>query len=350
MGQTGNQEFPSGASLRTVTIGEGINQSPSNFPNPDVKWETNTLANVGLDFAIFGDRLSGSIDYYNRKTTDALFQQNVVAPGPSGVRVWVNIPGEIVNSGLEVALNGALIRGSDMTWNLGVNASFQENELKDLVGFYETGGLHGQGISGATSQRLVSGQPINVYYLRMFEGIDKGTGQSVYTDEGNTLFYTNSPNPKVVLGLTTDFTYKNFGVVVNMNGAFGHYLYNNTANSVLPIGNLIAKRNIAPSLLEGDVQESLSNALAPSTRYLEKGDYLKLGNATISYKLGNVAKVFKNAVISLTGQNLFVITDFTGFDPEVNVDKNVNGIPSLGIEYIPYPTARTILLGVNFSF
>ena len=113
------------------------------------------------------------------------------------------------------------------------------------------------------------------------------------------------------------------GTGVELYGASGHLLYNNTNNSVLPIGNLIAKRNIAASLLETDVEENLSNALAPSTRYLEKGDYLKLANATLSYRVGNFAKVIKGANIYLTGQNLFVITKFTGFDPEVNVDKNV---------------------------
>jgi len=118
---------------------------------------------------------------------------------------------------------------------------------------------------------------------------------------------------------------------------------------VLPIGNIIGGRNIAKSIIGGAVQESTSNPLAPSTRYLEKGNYLKLANATVSYRLGTIAGVIKNANIALTGQNLFVITKFTGFDPEVNTDKNVNGVPSLGIEYTPYPSARTVLLSLTFS-
>lgn len=346
-GQTGNQEFPSASSLRVVGIGQEQNQSVNNLENPDIKWETNTLFNVGLDFGLLGDRIFGSIDYYNRQTEDALFQQVVTQPGPP-IRFWTNIPGTIDNSGLEIAINGGIVKNRDWNWNAGINLAFQKNELQDFVGAIETGGLHGQGISGATSQRLVSGQPINVYWLRNFEGIDKSTGQSIYTDDGNTLFYSGSPNPKVVYGFSTDVSYKKWALVLNFNGATGHLLYNNTNNSVLPIGNLIANRNIAASLLGGDAQENLSNALAPSTRYLEKGDYLKLANATLSYRVGNL-KVFKGANIYLTGQNLFVITKFTGFDPEVNVDKNVNGVPSLGIEYIPYPTARTIIFGINFS-
>jgi len=195
---------------------------------------------------------------------------------------------------------------------------------------------------------MVAGQPLNVYYLRKFEGIDKTSGQSVYTDDGNTLFYSGTPNPKRIYGITTDFSYNKFFAVINMNGAAGHLLYNNTANSVLPIGN-IGTRNIGSNLVGSDVVESLANPIAPSTRYLEKGDYLKLNNASVGYRIGNLGKAFRNVTVSLTGQNLFVITKFTGFDPEVNVDKSINGIPSRGIEYIPYPSARTILLGINFG-
>jgi len=96
-------------------------------------------------------------------------------------------------------------------------------------------------------------------------------------------------------------------------------------------------------------QEATSNAPTPSDRYLEKGNYLKLANATLSYRVGNLGKSLRNVNISLTGQNLFVLTDYTGFDPEVNTDGTYQGIPSLGIEYVPYPSARTILLGVTFS-
>jgi len=133
-----------------------------------------------------------------------------------------------------------------------------------------------------------------------------------------------------------------------MNGAFGHYLFNNTAASVLAITNL-PNRNIAKSLIGVEPKEALSNAPAPSTRNLEKGNYLKMTNATISYRVGNVGKNIKNLNISLTGQNLFVITNYTGFDPEVNTDGGNGGIPSFGIEYIPYPSARTIHLGITFS-
>jgi iron complex outermembrane receptor protein len=346
-GKTGNQEFPSGASLPRYALSpSGATQV--NFGNPDLTWESTETTNAGIDFSLFNNRLSGSIDYFNKKTTDVLFEQTPAAPSPSGTKVWVNLDGNIVNKGVEITLNGNLLNKRDMTWNLGGNVSFLQNNVTGLVGFYETGELRGQGFSDVRGQRVVSGQPLNVWYLRNFEGLDKNTGQSIYTDGGNTLFYSGSPNPKTLVGISSDFSYKKLTASVSMNGTFGHYVFNNTAASVLGIGNL-GTRNIAKELIGGAVKEAISNAPAPSTRNLEKGNYLKMANASIGYRVGNIGKNIRNLYISLTGQNLFIITNYTGFDPEVNTDGGVDGIPSLGIEYTPYPSARTIQLGINFS-
>jgi iron complex outermembrane receptor protein len=187
-----------------------------------------------------------------------------------------------------------------------------------------------------------------VWYLQRFEGIDKTTGQGIYAEDG-AKFFVGSPNPKTLLGISTDVTYKKLTATLNLNGTLGHYVFNNTAATVLAIGNLNGKRNIAKSVLNTDNKEAISSAPSPSTRYLEKGNYVKMANATLNYRLGNLGKAFRNVNLTLTGQNLFVITNYTGFDPEVNTDAGNNGIPSLGVEYIPYPSARTILFGINFS-
>ncbi len=345
-GRTGNQEFPSGASLNRFGFGQQ-SISQSNYGNADLKWETSTTTNAGVDFSIFDSRISGSVDYFYKKTTDVLFEQNIVQPAPGG-KIWVNLPGYVLNNGVEVMLSANVIRKEDVNWNIGGNVSFLHNEVQGLAGFYETGELRGQGFSNVRAQRVVSGQPLNVWYLRRFEGLDKGSGQSVYTDDGNTLFYSGSPNPKMLLGINTDFTYKKFSAAINMNGTFGQYIFNNTAATVLGIGNL-GTRNISKTLLGGDVMEAISNAPAPSTRNLEKGDYLKMANASIGYRIGDVGNTFKNVYISLTGQNLFVITKYSGFDPEVNTDAGFGGIPSIGVDYVPYPSARTVQLGVNFQ-
>ena len=347
-GKTGNQEFPSGASLDRFRVNSSTRVfEQTNYGNADLKWETSTTTNVGIDFSVLNDRLGGSIDYFYKKTTDVLFEQNIVQPAPGG-KIWINLPGYVLNKGVEVSLFTNVIRQADMNWNIGGNVSFLKNEVDGLAGFYETGELRGQGFSNVRGQRLIAGQPLNVWYLRRWEGLDKATGQSIYADGGNTLYYSGSPNPKMLLGLTTDFTYKKFSATINMNGTFGHYLFNNTAASVLGIGNL-GTRNIAKQLIGGEVKEAISNAPAPSTRNLEKGNYVKMANLSLGYRVGNIGKSIRNLYISLTGQNLFVITNYTGFDPEVNTDAGFGGIPSLGVEYIPYPSARTIQLGLNFS-
>ncbi len=348
-GKTGNQEFPGGAALdRYLYAQQSIVQA--NFGNPDLKWETSTTTNAGFDYSLFGGRLFGSFDYFYKKTTDVLFEQDVVQPGPAGPKIWVNLPGNVVNSGVELVINGGIIQKKDLSWTVGMNLSLLDNSFEGIEGYYETGGLHGQGISGARAQRLTSGQPLNVYYLAVFEGIDKTSGQAIYQggDPASNKFYVGSPNPTTLLGITTELAYKKFTLTVAGNGTYGHYIYNNTANTVLPIGNL-GTRNIAKALVETDIKEDASNPITPSTRYLEKGNYFKLANATLSYSLGKLSNTFRNMNISFTAQNLFIITNFTGFDPEVNTDKSVGGIPSLGIEYTPYPTSRTFLLGINLQ-
>ena len=347
-GKTGNQEFPSGASLNRFSLDQQT-ISRSNYGNPDLKWETSTTTDGGVDFTIFNNRLTAIVDYFYKKTTDVLFERTLAQPAPTG-KIWVNLPGYVLNKGLEVSLTGGIIRQKDLTWNITGNATFLTNTVKGLVGFYETGVLRGQGFSDVYGQRVISGQPLDVWYLAIWEGIDKTTGQSIYKggDPAANKFYLGSPNPKTLLGISTDVTYKKFSAIINMNGAFGQYIFNNTAATVLGIGNL-GNRNVAKSILTAGVQEAVSDAPAPSNRYLEKGNYVKMANATLSYRIGNIRNIIRNLNISVTGQNLFILTNYTGFDPEVNTDGSNQGIPSLGIEYIPYPSARTIILGVNFS-
>lgn len=348
-GITGNQAFPSGSAQTQwgyANNAGGLYQI--NVANPDLKWETTTQLNLGVDFAVAKGRVYGSIDYFSRKSKDILFAFAAIQPAPS-VSVWKNIENAtITNNGVEISLGGVLINKKDLTWNLTVNTAFLKNEFNNYSGppIY-TGEISGQGLTGAFAQRIDNGQPVNAFYTREFLGLDAQSGQGTYSDNENPKFVGN-PNPKQLLGISTDVTYKKLTLVVNMNGAFGHVIYNNTLNAVLPIGNL-GTRNVATELMSSSVKESLSNPIKASSRYLQKGDYLRLSNVSLSYNVGNVGKVIRNASVFVTGQNLAVFTKFKGFDPEVNVDKNIGGVPSFGIEYIPYPSARSFQLGVRFG-
>lgn len=348
-GKTGSQDIPSGSAVARYSFTGPNAIAQTNYPNADLKWQADAQTNVGLDFTFLRNRINGSIDYFRKTTTDLLYPTITPQPAPPGSPpTWRNLDSEITNKGVEVTIGAFVVQQPKLTWELAANASFIDNNVQGLSAPIISGGLHGQGISGATVQVITNDQPINVFYTKEFLGIDKATGLSMFSDEGYTRYYVGNPNPRTILGITSSLNISKLTFVLNFNGAFGQEIYNNTANTVLPIGNLIGGRNVAKALI-GDVQESLANPISPSSRYIEDGSYLKLANATIAYNFGPFGRSFKNASIYVTGQNLLVFTKFTGFDPEVNTDKQVNGVPSVGIEYTPYPSARSVQLGINFS-
>jgi iron complex outermembrane receptor protein len=294
---------------------------------------------------MFNGKLSGSFDYFDKNTTDLLFNFDAIQPAPA-TKYWINLPGNIINNGFEFLLSGTIIQNQKVTWRLSVNGAFLHNEVKNYNGpTVLTGGLNAQGSSGATVQRLATGHPLNAFYTREFLGFD-ANGFAKYTDNGNTFYFVGDPNPKFIGGLSTDVTVSKWNFGMNLSVSRGGQIYNETQHGVLNIGNL-GKWNIAKRL-QGTT-ENLSNPVTASSRYIEKADYVKFGNLTARYNLGNIGSVIKNFSITLVGQNLFYVTNYTGFSPEVNTDKQVNGNISYGLEYIPYPTARNIQLGINFS-
>ncbi len=346
-GITGNQEFPGGSSINRFGFNPNAGVSQENVGNPDLQWEESSTFNVGLDFGLFDYRLTGTIDYYNRVTSNLLLDPFVQEPGPP-IRAWKNIDGEVANSGVELGITGFVLDKENLTLSIGANVAFLNNEFRNYTGAdILTGNLFGQGSSGAFVQKNVNGLPLNTFFVRDFTGLNDD-GTSEYANDG-ALIEAGDPNAKTVLGLTLNLGAGDLNFGMNWNGAFGHMLFNNTAMSVIPIGNL-GNRNIDAALIGGSVQESTANPIASSSRYLEKGDFFKLANATVSYDLGNVINGINGMVVSLTGQNLITLTNYSGFDPEINTVNLRNGVPSAGIEYIPYPTARVILLGLNASF
>jgi TonB-dependent starch-binding outer membrane protein SusC len=347
VGTTGNQEFPAGAALDRFGLFENNASGQINAGNPDLRWESSVTYNAGIDFAMNNYKLTGTVEFFHRNTRDLLLDPFVSEPGPQ-VRAWRNLTdATVINSGVELSVNALVMESGKSSFNIGANATFMRNEFRDPSGApILTGNLFGQGSTGAFVQRHVDGLPLNTYFVRDFQGLDEA-GLSVFGNDEEPI-EAGSPNPTTLLGVTLGYDYDKFSFVANFNGAFGHFIYNNTAMSVIPITNL-GSRNIDARLLEGP-RESTANAITSSSRYLESGNFLRLANTTLSYRVGNVGSSLKNLNIALTGQNLLLFTDYTGFDPEVNTLNFRDGVPSSGIEYIPYPTARSILLSVNVSF
>jgi iron complex outermembrane receptor protein len=345
-GKTGNQEFPPGSSQALYAFQNGGgNIIQINSPNPDLKWQSDRQYNIGVDFSMFNNRITGTMDYFSKTTTNLLFPSPPIQPAPPGSTVrWINLDGEIINKGFEVLLNGAIIRKEKFTWDLTVNATFLKNNVSGLDASVSTGD-----IGGSPVEIIQNGLPMGTFFTRNFLGLDKSTGFSVYEDNGNTFYDVGDPNPKTLLGISSTFRYKKFSLIANMTGSFGQDIYNATLMNLLNVGG-IKGGNMALSVYQDPVKERFANpSQSLSSRYIEKGGYLKMSNLTISYDIGDLAKTFKGVKVYITGQNLFLITKYSGFDPEVNIDRSINGIPSFGIDFTRYPSSRSIILGVNFS-
>lgn len=342
-GITGNQEFPAGASLEVYTTNSYNSFSQSNVANPDLKWEQTSSYNIGLDFGVLKNRLTGSIDYYTKNSTDLLFQGTAIAPGPASV-AYYNLAAKLLNSGVEFGLNGSIINEAKLGVDAIFNIAYNKNKLTDYTQAQVlTGQVNGNGVSGALAQVITNNYPVNEYYLKPFSGFDRN-GQQII---GANPVYSGDPNPHVILGFGGTVRYSKLTFNFSASGAFNYLIYNNTFNTIANISQIAKGLNIAKSNLS--TTESVSSGVAASTRYLENGNFVKLRNATFTYAFGDVGTYVKNLNVFVGGSNLLVLTKFTGFDPEVNVDKTNNNYPSRNMEYIPYPTPRIINFGFNLG-
>jgi iron complex outermembrane receptor protein len=357
-GLVGNQNIPHNLyDRRDRYAGWGANQGATDisggglnavaFNNPNLKWESTSTLNVGLDYALAGNRVSGNIEFYQKNTKDLLFQVVSAQPAPTPF-VWKNLDTDIQNRGLELGLNVVAVDSKAFTWEVVANAAFNKNLIKNLAGVYDTGEISGQGLTGAFAQRLAAGQPMFAFFTREFGGYD-AEGNTIYPSGDFQAFDGTSPNPTVTAGLTNNFKFGNFDASLFFNGVFGNYIYNNTANAYFTKGALNNGRNVTVDVVT--TPEGPFNAPDVSSRFLEKGDFVRLQNLNLGYRVPT--KGIKNVTgmrLYVTGQNLMTFTKYSGQDPEVSTNKSINGIPSFGIDYTAYPRAKTWTIGANISF
>ena len=321
---------------------------PINTANPDLKWETATTTGIGLDWATKNRRVSGTLDYFHTERKNVvLFSQVPGGFGSGGLNWFNNLPGLVTNDGLEFSLNLQAVRSKKFTWDINYNMTTLKNKVSGLAIPINTGEVNGQGLSGAYAQTIRSGFPIFSWFMPVFEGFDKG-GKALYAN-GSQDQIVGSAIPTFFAGLTNSFTYGRWNASFFLNASTGFYVYNNTANALLLIGSLKTAHNVDYRTVNAG--ESTLNPGSVSTRFLEKGDFLRLSNALLGYNF-NIKnnKVVKSLSASISGQNLFLITNYTGLDPEVNVDKGLNGSPSRGFDYAGYPKSKTITIGFNVGF
>lgn len=346
-GITGSQEFPSGSATEQFAFSSYNTFQQTVVKNPNLKWEQTKSFNVGLDFASKNNRFYGSVDYYNKNTTNIIYQSTTIQPGPPA-NSYVNLPANLTNSGFEIGLGFSIIDKTEFSWDVTANYAYNKNQLKNFTAGGNdikilTGQINGQGVSGTLGQIITNNQPVNAYYLKSFDGFDAGGNQII----GANPAIAGDPNPSSNYGFGTTLKYKRTSLVINAGGAAGFLIYNNTATSVTNISGISSGRNIDENAYNS--AEKVSSPVGASARFLEKGDFFKLRNISLVYNFGNKGKYIKDLNAFVNASNLFVITKFSGFDPEVNIDKGNGAYGSRSIEYIPYPTPRTISFGFRFS-
>lgn len=314
--------------------------------NPGLKWESTTQISAGIDFGLNNDKISGSFDYYVKNTTDLLLRANAAQPAVAD-QIFTNLDATVENKGWELSLSYAAIESSDASLTLSGNISNNKNQVKDFAGLLDAGTIRGQGLSGAYAQRLAGGQPLFSFFLREFGGFD-ANGQPIGDEQ---VFVGKTALPTWNMGFSINATYKKFDFNMYMSGQFGQYVYNNTRNALFTAGSINNARNVTPDVLTNG--EAGSAEASVSTRFLEKGDFIRGQNLTIGYNIP-VSGTFKNLRVSFNAQNLFLITDYSGLDPEVSSNPSdndlLNRLPTAGIDWAAYPRPRIFTLGLNASF
>lgn len=313
--------------------------------NPNLKWESTAQFNIGVDFSLFRF-INGSLEVYNKKTSDLLYTYEVPQPPYLYGTILANV-GDLSNKGVELTLNANLLKKTDLNWNATLTLSHNIQKIEKLSNqTYQTdaiysGSLHGlPGMSGQYAQVIKEGYATGTFWGPKSTGID-ANGQITYENNGEAQDLGNA-QPKYNVGFSTDLTYKKFDFQVATYGMFGQKVLNAT-NMVLSDPNRLPVNNATNSSLTNGIK---SNA-AYSSQWIEDASFLRLQNVTIGYNFNTKSIGIDKCRISLTGENLFVLTGYSGIDPEVNID----GLDHPGMDvYNYYPKTRTISLGLNLSF
>ena len=376
-GLTGNAEINNFASRGLYSLTDPVSlvkysyvgtagQAPTQLANPDLKWESTAQADIGLEFGFLSDRLTGEVDYYQKKTRDLLLNTNV--PGTTGFSTRLANIGKLENKGVELVLNTRNVVGT-FTWSTNFNIAMNRNKITDL---------NGQVIQGQALNRAIEGQPIGVFYGREFAGADPANGDALYylnttnadgtTDRTTTNDYNAaqqvvlaSPNPKFTGGISNNFGYKGFDLSLFFQGVQGNQIFNGGGQYMSASASNGFDNQTSDQLKYWDKPGDITNVPEPrlffgngtnsSSRYLSDGSYLRLKTLTVGYTLPqtltNRAKLQKVRVY-VAAQNLLTITSYKGWDPEVNADYAASNITQ-GFDFYSAPQPKTITAGINIG-
>jgi len=400
-GETGNQQIPNNsysAMLGTQNSGLGSGFLPSNYPNPDLVWESLNQTNFGIDFTMFENKFSASFDVYDKKSEGFLFQVPLplYLTGGGGQYGGVSAPysnlGTMSNKGFDLTLGYDMRSAGNFNWNASMVISQYKNNLDEIAnGIVLTQEVNTNGYQPVVVTNTTVGNPIGLFYGYKTEGIFKDQaalnaaplqfGQPVGTGAGETALgdvkyvdvnndgkidasdktFIGNPHPKFTYGFTNNFKYKNVDLSIFLQGSYGNDVMNltrrgGTTNASLYDNQLVEAMDYYSATNTGSnnprpIADSANNNLLISDRYVEDGSYLRIQNITLGYSLPqDVISKYKMSRLRLyaSAQNLYTFTDYSGYDPEIG-SFNQNVLLS-GIDNGRYPVARTFLVGLNVEF
>jgi TonB-linked SusC/RagA family outer membrane protein len=356
-GETGNQAILPYQSLYIAKIvntaqgaGAGLNTGLApNLPNPNLTWETTQQLNIGADFGFLRNRIRSSFDYYVKKTTDLL--ANVQLPQSTGFNGITDNVGEVQNKGFEFSIGADVVESGDWRFSADFNFSRNKNvvlktyENKDII----TGG---RGLVAIGSSSIVRvGEPLFSFYTIKYLGINEN-GHPIYEDVNEDGIINDadnqvsgSPFPDFIYGLNLNLAYKNFSLAMLWQGVSGNLINNQTLEQITGTSPSVNRiKNIK------DYYPVLSDEIIikNSDRFIEDGSYLRMKNIKLSYNVPIAKNILSNLTFYLSASNLITITNYSGYDPEVNSFSNINQY--IGVDGAAYPSSRTFTFGVNVSF
>lgn len=338
----------------------------TNNANPDLKWERTGMFNIGVDFGFFNSRLTGTIEYYDKRTSDLIYYYPVSTNRYPYGTMTANV-GDISNRGIELTINAIPIQNDDWQWTTTLNLSHNRNRVEKLsnaafsVKYQDLGYPWIAGNTNVAVQRLMEGCPIGQFYTYEFAGHDKNgisqfwvhdpatgkrTGEKTIKPEDTDRTKTGSAQPKLTLGWTNNLSYKNWTLNLFFQGMFGNKIFNALRAQYNSVTLIKQGKNVLREALTNQNYDDV-NSQSPSDRYIENGSFMRLSSMTLSYNFGKLKGWVDNLSVYATCNNVFTLTSYKGADPEVSLGGLTPGI-DWRKDY--YPHTRTFMFGMKVSF
>lgn len=334
--------------------------------NPDLKWETTSMLNLGVDFSFLGGRINGTVEYYDKTTKDMIWSYPVsTSYYPVGWLV-ANV-GKMNNRGVELTLNATPIRNKDFNWTTSLNFSHNRNRIVSLSNQEHNAGVLNRynpslpGASTATIQRILEGQPIGTFYMWEWAGYNENglsqfyvrdettgerTGATTITPGEKDRTIVGNAQPWLTMGWNNNLMYKNWDFNTFFTGVFGQKIFNEPRAYFSNIGNITDGKNVMKSIISEQRATDTSSAL-PSDRYLEDGSYFRLATLTAGYTFHNFNGWLRDLRLYASCNNVFTLTSYSGRDPEINLGGETPGCDTRSDHF---PRTRQILIGATINF